>query len=331
MQDHTAESIKSLEGFSAWVEEAQTMSERSLEMLRPTIRAEGSQIWFSWNPRLASDPVDKFMRGENPPPDSAVVQVNYTENPWFPKELEAERAFDEVNNPARYRHIWLGDWEPQAVGAIWHMKDIDDTRVQEAPRDLRRIVIGVDPATSSEPGADAHGIVAAGVAEDGHAYILEDGTTKGTPERWARRAIALYDFYEADAIIIEKNQGGEMCQHVIDSIRPGLPVGLVHASRGKHVRAEPISALYALGRVHHVKNMPQLEAEMCQVTAQGYEGEGSPDRVDALVWAMTDLFPEVKGRQNHTMRQQIAEMDYNIHNYEIENQYQGRQSVAISD
>ena len=109
MQDHTAESIKSLEGFSAWVEEAQTMTERSLEMLRPTIRAEGSQIWMSWNPRLASDPVDKFMRGENPPPDSAVVQVNYTDNPWFPKELEAERAFDEKNNPTRYRHIWLGD------------------------------------------------------------------------------------------------------------------------------------------------------------------------------------------------------------------------------
>ena len=330
MQDHTSESIKSLEGYSAWVEEAQTMTSKSLEMLRPTIRADGSEIWFSWNPRLASDPVDKFLRSANVPPNTAIVEANYCDNPWFPKELEAERKFDKQHRPDRYGHVWNGEYEPQAVGAIWTMRDINEGRVQERPNDLKRIVIGVDPAISSKEDADEHGIIACGVSEAGHGYVLEDASTRGTPEKWGRRAIALYDYYSANCIVIEKNQGGEMCKHVIDSIRPGIPVVLVHASRGKHVRAEPVSALYALGRIHHVKDSPQLEAQMCQVTAQGYEGSGSPDRVDALVWAMTELFPDIKGKQSIVNRPTVAEMDYEVSGYES-NLYQGRQSVAIGE
>jgi len=279
MQDHTAESIKSLEGFHvAWAEEAQTMTSRSLELLRPTIRAPGSELWFSWNPRLSSDPVDKLLRQSGDIDNAIIVESNWRDNPYFPAELEAERVFDKKHRPDRYGHIWEGEYEPQAVGAIWTMRDIEESRVDEAPREMKRIVVAVDPATSSKEDADYHGIVACGVAEDGHGYVLEDSSTKGTPEKWGRRAIALYDYYQADAIVIEKNQGGEMCKTVIDSIRPGVPVVLVHASRGKHVRAEPISALYALGRVHHVKHMPQLEAQMVQMTAEGFEGEGSPDR-----------------------------------------------------
>lgn len=308
------------------------MTARSLEMLRPTIRAEGSQIWFSWNPRLSSDPVDKFFRNSTLPPASAVIPVNYYDNPWFPKELEAERLFDQKHQPDRYAHIWLGDYEPQAVGAIWHMKDLDQHSVEAAPRDLNRIVVGVDPATSSEAGSDEHGIVVVGVAEDTHGYVLEDGSTRGTPEKWGRRAIALFDYYEADAIVIEKNQGGEMCKHVIDSVRPGVPVVLVHSARGKHVRAEPISALYALGRVHHVNHLPQLEAQMLQVTAGGYEDEGSCDRVDALVQALTEVFPEVKGSsRDHQMRQAVAEMDWDPLNPISPEFYHGQQTVAEMD
>ena len=331
MQDHTAESIKSLEGFHvAWAEEAQMMTSRSLELLRPTIRAPGSELWFSWNPRLQSDAVDKLFRSDEPIDGAVVVQSNWRDNPYFPAELEAERIFDKRHRPDRYGHIWEGEYEPQAVGAIWAMRDIEEGRVALAPRDMKRIVIAVDPATSSAENADYHGIVACGVsAENGHGYVLEDASTKGTPEKWGRRAIALYDYYQADAIVIEKNQGGEMCRTVIDSIRPGVPVVLVHASRGKHVRAEPISALYALGRIHHVGNSPMLEAQMCQVTAEGYEGEGSPDRVDALVWGMTELFPEIKGRQHDLYRPAMANMDYDVNNYETSNM--GRQSTAIME
>jgi phage terminase large subunit len=120
MQDHTAESIKSLEGFDyAWVEEAQTLSDRSLELLRPTIRKEGSELWFSWNPRTKRDPVDALLRGGKLPSSAAVVRANYADNPFFPKVLDEERQFDKDNIPERYGHIWLGEYEPVGLGAYY--------------------------------------------------------------------------------------------------------------------------------------------------------------------------------------------------------------------
>jgi hypothetical protein len=293
MQDHTAESIKSLEGFDwAWVEEAQTLSARSLEMLRPTIRAPGSELWFSWNPRNAIDPVDQLLRGKSPPPDAIVVKANYTDNPFFPKELESERAYDEQHKRERYGHIWLGEYEPTAIGAIWDRVTIHNGRRDKSP-ELERIVVAVDPAVSAEANSDEHGIVVAGLGADQRGYVLDDMTTKGSPREWAMRAIAAFDRWEADAIVIEVNQGGDMVRHTLESVRPGLPIVEVRATRGKHVRAEPISALYSLGRISHVGTFPQLEDQMCQMTAGGYEGDGSPDRVDALVWALTELFPSM--------------------------------------
>ena len=293
MQDHSAESIKSLEGFDvAWVEEAQTLSERSLEMLRPTIRAPGSELWFSWNPRNASDPVDQLLRGVKPPPGAVVVQANYSDNPFFPSELEAERAYDQTAKPQRYAHIWLGDYEPMAIGAIWDRANFHQYRRPEPPT-MARIVVAVDPAVSSEPGADEHGIVVCGVGTDGRGYVLDDVTMRGAPREWANRAVAAFDRYGVDSVVIEVNQGGDMCKHTLRSVRPSLPVREVRATRGKHVRAEPISALYSLGRVSHCGTFTALEDQMCRMTAGGYEGEGSPDRVDALVWAMTDLFPTI--------------------------------------
>lgn len=120
MQDHSAESIKSLEGFGrAWVEEAQTLSRRSLELLRPTIRAPGSELWFSWNPRLPTDPVDEMLRGANPPTGSTVVKANYDTNPWFPAELEQERRDCQANDPDRYAHIWEGEYQSVFEGAYY--------------------------------------------------------------------------------------------------------------------------------------------------------------------------------------------------------------------
>ncbi len=293
MQEHTKESIKSLEGFDvAYVEEAQTMTAGSLEMLRPTIRKPGSELWFSWNPRHASDPVDAFFRGMETPPDAALVRSNYDDNPFFPDVLEDERAFDERATRHRYGHIWLGEYEPAAIGAIWTRLTLHQGRVAEAPI-MERIVVAVDPAVSSEEGSNEHGIVAAGIGSDGRGYTLADVTTRGGPQQWAERAIATYDRYEADAVVIEINQGGDMVRHTLQTVRPGLPIVEVRATRGKHVRAEPIAALYTMGRVSHVGAFPELEDQMCLMTAGGFEGEGSPDRVDALVWAYTELFPSI--------------------------------------
>jgi PBSX family phage terminase large subunit len=297
MQDHTAESIKSLEGFDvAYVEEAQTLTARSLEMLRPTIRKPGSELWFGWNPRHATDPVDELLRGKSLPPDAIVVKTSHKNNPWFPAELEVERRFDYKNNPHRYAHIWEGEYEPQAVGAIWDRATINRNRRDEAPV-MSRILVSVDPPISSDPRSDYAGIIVGGLGNDAHGYVLADHSTQGTPKEWAERAIDAYDLYEADAIVAETNQGGEMVANTIHSIRPGVKVIEIKATRGKHIRAEPISALYGLDRIHHVGAFPELEQQMCLMTADGYQGEGSPDRVDAMVHLFAQLFPKMTRRE----------------------------------
>ena len=301
MRDHTAESIKSLEGFSiAYVEEAQTLTARSLEMLRPTIRTVGSEIWFSWNPRSPSDPVDRFLRGPTPPADAIVVRASYRDNPWFPEELEGERRHDEVTNPTRYAHIWLGDYEPMAVGALWNMEMVErHRRAREDMPDMKRIVVSIDPAGSVGENANETGIVVAGIGEDGRGYVLDDLTMVGGPRAWAERAVAAYDLYSADAIVAEVNYGGDMVARTIRAVRSEIRVIEVRAApgRGKHVRAEPIAALYALGKVSHVGAFPQLESQLCLITPEGYKGAGSPDRADSLVWAMSELFQRIVKRK----------------------------------
>ncbi|WP_417593569.1 DNA-packaging protein [Parasphingorhabdus sp.] len=153
-----------------------------------------------------------------------------------------------------------------------------------------RIVIGVDPPASAK--GDACGIIVAGLGADGKAYVLTDcSVEKASPETWARKVADAADRFDADRVIAEANQGGAMVKSVLHAAKISLPVKLVHAARGKVARAEPVAALYENGRVHHVGAFPQLEDEMCGLlTGGGYEGPGrSPDRADALVWALTEL------------------------------------------
>ena len=129
MQNHTSDSIKSLEGFDiAWVEEAQSLSQRSLDLLRPTIRKPGSELWFTWNPGLATDPVDVLLRSENPPPDSMVVQANYRDNPWLPDVLRAELEYDRARDPDKFAHIWLGEYQRNSEARVfrnWRVEEFD--------------------------------------------------------------------------------------------------------------------------------------------------------------------------------------------------------------
>lgn len=302
--EHTVDTIKSYEGITlCWLEEAHVISKTSLEILIPTIRAPGSEIWASWNPRHASDPVDQRFRGLHPPEDAIIRSVNYWDNPFFSEEMEQERQYDRINNPDRYSFVWEGAYEPQALGAIWTRQDIHDGRIREAPDTLERIVVSVDHAVGEDADAgNEHGIIVAGLDDAKKGYVLEDLTTRGKPEKWASRAVAAYDKWEADAIVYETNQGGALVRSTLEAVRPGIPLVPVTASRGKHVRAEPIAALYGLGRVHHAGSFPELEAQMCLMTAAGYEGEGSPDRVDAMVWAFTELFPKMTQRPTRKKR-----------------------------
>ena len=176
-------------------------------------------------------------------------------------------------------------------GALWTRANLDTYRKSEAPK-LRRVVVAVDPPATSNENSDEAGVVAVGLDEDGHGCVLSDGSIgPATPNEWGRRTFALFDEFEADKVVIETNQGGDMAEDVLRSIRPNAPIKRVHASRGKAARAEPIAALYEQGRISHVGAFPELEDQMTLMTHHGYEGTGSPDRVDALVWACAELFP----------------------------------------
>jgi phage terminase large subunit-like protein len=185
---------------------------------------------------------------------------------------------------------------PDGPGALWTQRGLDDYRVVKAPA-LSRIVVAVDPAITSGEDANENGIIVSGIAADNSAYVLEDWSMRGSPDEWARKAVAAYRKHSADCIVAEANQGGEMVAQVIKSVAD-IPVTLVRATRGKYVRAEPISALYEQGRVHHVGVLPQLEEQMTSFTPEraADRTDGfSPDRVDALVWSLTELFPDITG------------------------------------
>ena len=173
-------------------------------------------------------------------------------------------------------------------GAIVTHAMIDAERVATSPP-IMRTVVAIDPATTSGDDADETGIVVVGKGADGDLYVLDDVSLRASPDAWARRAVETLDRYAADRIVAETNNGGEMVTLVIRQVRRDVSIKTVTASRGKHIRFEPVGALYEQGRIHHVGSFSALEDQLCAFTAAGYEGGASPDRADALVWAATEL------------------------------------------
>lgn len=178
--------------------------------------------------------------------------------------------------------------------ALWNRSKIDEHRVSEAP-DLIRVVVGIDPAVTSNKDSDLTGIVVAGVGKNQQGYVLDEKSTIASPDEWARLAVKLYHEYKADRIVAEVNNGGDLVEMVIRTIDRNVSYKDVRATRGKARRAEPIAALYEQGRIHHVGSFPQLEDEMCEFDPVNYAK--SPDRMDALVWALTELFSTVVALQ----------------------------------
>ena len=201
------------------------------------------------------------------------------DNPHISRNALGEIAGDMT--ALAYRMEILAEDVNEAPGALWKRDVIELHRVISCP-DLSTIVVGVDPSTTST-GDDAGIIVAGGKGKDG--YLLADCTIQGSPLTWAKKAVYAYHEFKADRIIAEANQGGEMVLLTIAQADPSVPVKLVHASRGKRTRAEPIAAQYEQGRIHHVGKFSQLEDEMCL----WIPGDASPNRMDAMVWAFTEL------------------------------------------
>jgi len=204
----------------------------------------------------------------------------------------SESALLEMQN--RYANTRLGRQElfgevlDDNPGALWNRNQIEASRIKpdQVPA-LIRVVVGVDPAVTSGEDSDLTGIVTAGYAADGHYYILDDSSMKASPDTWARKITSNFELYKADRIIAETNNGGDLVVHLLQQVNPNLPVKKVTATRGKAVRAEPIASLYEQGRVHHVGMFPELEEQMCEW--EPGVSKDSPDRMDALVWALTEL------------------------------------------
>ena len=176
----------------------------------------------------------------------------------------------------------------QAEDALWQRHWIDDARITLQPESLSRVVVAIDPAVTSNPKSSETGIVVAGVDRQRHCYVLADRSGRMTPNAWANRAISLFEEFKADRIIGETNNGGDMVKEVLrNASGRRMPFKAVTASRGKYARAEPIAALYEQGKIHHVGPFPDLEDQMCTWTPSS--SEPSPDRIDALVWALSDL------------------------------------------
>jgi phage terminase large subunit-like protein len=191
----------------------------------------------------------------------------------------------------RYENTRLGRQElygeilDTVEGALWTREMIERARVTDIPP-LIRIVVAIDPAVTNNATSDETGIVAAGITSDNHYYVLSDKSLKASPDAWARQAVNLYHDLGADKIIAETNNGGDMVTLLIKQVDHSAPVKKVTATRGKQLRAEPISSLYEQGRVHHHGYFAELETQMCEWTPVSSE---SPDRLDALVWAITEL------------------------------------------
>ena len=204
--------------------------------------------------------------------------------------------------PARLQKRFLkGEYGDAAPNALWSEEIIDRWRsVNEAP-DMLRVVVAVDPSGSGDED-NAHndeiGIVVCGLGMDGNGYVLEDLTCKAGPKVWGNVATSAYDRHAASLIVAETNYGGEMVGFVVKSSKPGVPFKKITASRGKAVRAEPISSLTEQGKIRFAGVFPELEEELCAFTTSGYTGSGSPNRADALVWAMSELFPGIAVGRN---------------------------------
>lgn len=263
-----------------------------------------------WSYKLFIKKIDPDTKRPLPNRDDyASLQMNPRDNeenlpPSYLKTLE--------NMPARMRQrFYDGKFSDTSDNALWNIEIIDKYRVNELP-DMQRIIVSVDPSGSGDTDNldnDAIGIVVAGLGTDGNAYVLEDLTVKAGPKTWGNVAVTAYDRHEADLVVGETNYGGEMVKFVVRAAKPNVPFKKITASRGKVVRAEPVSALTEQGKVRFAGQFNDLEDELCAFTTAGYLGEESPNRADAFVWAISELFPRLikqPKKKTEPRRQQVA-------------------------
>lgn len=276
--------------------EGTTLSQRFYGSLNPTTR-------MHWTYRLWIDGID-------PQDEVAIDRAQYGHhviNPYDNREnLTGDYLADLESLPERQKkRFLLGEYVSDDENALWRRSYFKRSVLREDgnyPVEMRRIVVAIDPAMSSEPGSDETGIVAMGLGADGFGYVLADESGRHRPEEWARRAVSLFKSLDADKVIGEVNNGGSLIEAQLRAVDRSVPYKAVRATRGKVKRAEPVAALYERGRVFHIGKFPELEDQCCSVVVNfdSKVSGWSPDRVDALVWAATELFPGLSARQGRS-------------------------------
>lgn len=243
-----------------------------------------------WLYRLFVQHIDPITKSKIPNPDDFMcMRINPDDNAINVSDDYITSTLAGLTDRAKRRFLY-GEWLDDAEGALWNRDMINAARVTTAPPQLMRIVVGCDPAVTAKEGSDSTGIVVAGMDRRGHYYILADRTMdKATPNAWGNAVVNAYEEYQADTVVAEVNQGGDLVEMNIKRTNSNLRYKSVHSTRGKILRAEPIAGLYEQGRVHHVGEYPELEDQMCSYAPQVQDEMDSPDRLDALVFALTEL------------------------------------------
>ena len=232
-----------------------------------------------------------FVRTLSELDSTATTRATTYDNPTLSEAVQ-ERLRQQYGGTRIGRQEIMAEWLDDVPGALWQWSMIHSKPLLEIPA-LERIVVAIDPATTANKTSDDTGIMVVGRADTDEYYVLADYSGKYSPDAWAGKAIDAYETHKADRIIGEVNNGGDMVEHTLRTIRGSLPYTAVHATRGKRIRAEPIAALYEQGKVFHAPGLNDLEEQLVSWTP---DSTGSPDRLDALVWAMTEL--SQKGKPN---------------------------------
>jgi len=292
---HDPESLRGPQFDGAWVDELAKWKKarETWDMLQFGLRlGEAPQVCITTTPRNIGV-LKQILDAPTTVVTSAATQAN--------RAFLADSFLLEVQ--ARYAGTRLGRQELEGMlledveGALWTSETLEALRLDAAPA-MDRIVVAVDPPVTGKSTSDECGIVVVGTCtqgpvQDWRAYVLADASVSAaSPMTWASAAVRAMETWGADRLVAEVIQGGDLVAEVLRQVDPMVPIKAVHASRGKSARAEPVAALYEQGRVHHLRNLGALEDQMCAMSARGYEGKGSPDRVDALVWALHDLMIE---------------------------------------
>jgi phage terminase large subunit-like protein len=281
--------LKSIAGVTTFIldESEELMDEDVFDRIDLSIRAinKPNRVILVMNPSYKSHWIyGRFVK--NPRNDTSYIHTTYLDNEQNLSGSFIDQAKRvEQENLHRYEHLFLGKWLEDAEGLLWNRQIIERARVSAKP-DLARIVVAIDPATTALMGSDETGIIVCGKDANGKGYVLEDLSGKYSPTEWASVSLQAFKNWNADCIVAEKNQGGDMVENVLRSQNTTARIKLVTATKGKYVRAEPIYSLYEQHKIFHVGSFPLLENQM--VTFEPDKGK-SPDRVDAMVWGFTEL------------------------------------------